>query len=107
MLSAPQAGKTSILVADDDGPFRSLAALVLRGAGYTVQEAKDGTEALAKCAESPFEMLLLDIRMPGASGWEVLREVVRRREGAGKGPRVLLIAEVRRILALPPEEGAP
>ena len=132
MEKAAPAEKSTILIADDDGPFRSLAAIVLRGAGYAVTEARDGTEAIQKITDGDFDMVLLDIRMPGASGWEILRKMAAdgtaeappsralmmtglttefdldrlKREGA-QGMLIKpfqnedLLAEVRRIMALP------
>ena len=83
--------KLRILIADDDGPFRSLAAIVVRGAGYAVAEARDGTEALEKLKKEEFDMLLLDIRMPGASGWEILRTMIAEASPEQPPPRVLMM----------------
>ncbi len=80
-----------VLVADDDGPFRSLASIVIKSAGHVVVEARDGTEALALLRAESFDLALLDIRMPGASGWEVLRGLVADRPLAEDRPRVLLM----------------
>ena len=85
------ADRTPILIADDDAPFRSLAAIVLRGAGYGVTEARDGTEAKEKIASGAFELLLLDIRMPGASGWEILKWLVGQSLPGKSPPRVLMM----------------
>ena len=129
--------KMRILIADDDGPFRSLASIVVRGAGYAVTEARDGTEALEKIARDDYDLLLLDVRMPGASGWEILRSLIGESEPGKPPSRVLmmtglttefdldrlkregafgmlikpfqnedLLAEVRRIMALPRREMA-
>ena len=83
--------KSRILIADDDGPFRSLAAIVVRGAGYQVAEARDGSEALKRIAAEEFDLLLLDVRMPGASGWEILRSLIKSSDPAKPPPRVLMM----------------
>jgi len=83
--------KMRILIADDDGPFRSLAAIVVRGAGYAVVEARDGTEALAKAGAEDFELILLDVRMPGASGWEILRALIAEASPEKPPSRVLMM----------------
>jgi CheY-like chemotaxis protein len=88
-MNSPE--RTSVLIADDDAPFRSLAAIVLRGAGYAVTEARDGTEAQEKIAAGAFELLLLDIRMPGASGWEILKWLVGQCVPGKSPPRVLMM----------------
>ena len=91
METAAPSDKSTILVADDDGPFRSLAAIVLRGAGYAVTEARDGTEALQKIAGKDFDLILLDIRMPGASGWDILRSAVTEADPGARPPRALMM----------------
>ena len=83
--------KMRLLIADDDGPFRSLAAIVVRGAGYAVVEARDGTEALAKARAEDFELILLDIRMPGYSGWEILRALIADASPERPPSRVLMM----------------
>jgi CheY-like chemotaxis protein len=83
--------KLRILIADDDGPFRSLAAIVVRGAGYAVAEARDGTEAIEKLRREPYDLVLLDVRMPGASGWEILRALIADASPEALPPRVLMM----------------
>jgi CheY-like chemotaxis protein len=83
--------KNRVLIADDDGPFRSLAAIVVRGAGYEVTEARDGNEALQKIATQEFDLVLLDVRMPGASGWEILRALIKDAAPDKPPPRVLMM----------------
>jgi len=61
----------TVLVVDDHGPLRALCRSGLEDAGFRVLEARDGDEALATVhAEHP-DAILLDIMMPGLSGWEV------------------------------------
>jgi CheY-like chemotaxis protein len=51
---------------------------MLVAAGHAVVEACDGDEALAKCEQERFDVVLTDISMPGLSGWDVA-EAVRKR----------------------------
>ena len=67
----------TILVVDDEAPMRKLIASNLRVSGYGVHTAADGTEALKLIEEHPFDLLLLDINIPGPNGLQVL-EAVRR-----------------------------
>jgi two-component system KDP operon response regulator KdpE len=67
----------AILVVDDEVPMRKLLASNLKANGYTVQTAGDGSEALKLIAEHQFDLLLLDINLPGPDGLQVL-EAVRR-----------------------------
>ena len=66
-----------ILVVDDEAPMRKLLFTNLRANGYAVQVAADGSEALSLIDQHPFDLLLLDVNMPGPNGLQVL-EAVRR-----------------------------
>ena len=68
-----------ILLADDERAIAITLRDDLERAGHKVSIARDGTEARAALAEAPFDVLITDIRMPGASGIELLQEVKRVR----------------------------
>jgi CheY-like chemotaxis protein len=55
----------SILVADDESDVRMVLRALLAGSGYAVTEAADGQEALDMMAEGKFDLLILDLMMPG------------------------------------------
>ncbi len=61
-----------ILVVDDDRSTRHLIRLQLRSAGYSAETAVDGASALARLGRKPFDLVLLDIWMPGMDGLEVM-----------------------------------
>ena len=63
----------SILIAEDDHGLRQLVAELLVGAGYAVREAASGEHALELAREEPPAVALLDVRLPGISGYEVCR----------------------------------
>lgn len=67
--------KIHVLIADDEDGLRSTIAAWLTDEGFSVQEAPDGTEAIRKIQSNDFDIALLDIKMPGANGLEVLRYV--------------------------------
>ena len=67
----------TILLAEDDPSVRSALTDALESDGYTVVPAADGAEALALCAASRPDLLLLDIMMPKRSGYEVCTELRR------------------------------
>jgi DNA-binding response OmpR family regulator len=67
----------NILVVDDEAPMRKLLSNNLRAGGYTVHGAADGSEALKVIEEHTFDLLVLDVNMPGPNGLLVL-EAVRR-----------------------------
>ena len=67
--------KGRILVADDEESHRIMLRAVLQEEGYTVAEAADGPEAIRAVEQEPFDLILLDIRMPGMDGIEALVEI--------------------------------
>ena len=67
--------KPNVLIVDDHPVNRTLARVLLRGAGWTTEDACDGEEALQKLAGGGFGIVLLDISMPGISGEEVCRRI--------------------------------
>ena len=68
---------TDILIADDETEPRDSVVEMLEDEGYAVRVAKDGGEALALYAEQRPDLLLLDVKMPVKTGWDVCREVRR------------------------------
>ena len=62
----------TIVIADDEPDLRAIYSEILRFDGHDVREAADGIEALALVASSRPALLLLDVWMPGLSGFEVL-----------------------------------
>ena len=64
-----------ILIADDEDSLRWVLEKGFRGAGYQVTAVKDGTAALREVEGGPFDLILLDIRMPGIDGLSLLKQV--------------------------------
>ena len=62
-----------LLVVDDEPDVSRMAALILGRAGYHVDVVASGQEALTRVETSHYDLILLDINMPGMDGWEVLR----------------------------------
>ena len=69
----------TVLVADDEPDIREVLRLYLENAGYHVMEVRDGEEALRVLESEPVDLCLLDIMMPGLSGYEVLGRLRRER----------------------------
>lgn len=65
----------TILVADDDPDLRDILRCVLEPAGFSVQEAADGTRALEMIRKDPAHLIILDFLMPGLTGPEVCAQV--------------------------------
>jgi DNA-binding NtrC family response regulator len=64
-----------ILVLEDDDGFRAVVSEVLTDAGYQAVLAQSGAEAIEQVKSQPFDLLLIDNRMPGISGFEFLQWV--------------------------------
>ena len=64
-----------ILIVDDDQPHRSMLRTVLRGWGYGVEEADDGTTAVALVRERAFDVVLTDVRMAHMDGITTLSQI--------------------------------
>jgi len=65
----------SVLVVDDEAGMRDTVAEILECAGFEVSTARSGEDALTRLAERTFDVVLMDIRMPGRDGISVLREI--------------------------------
>ena len=64
-----------VLVVDDEPQIRRIMRTTLTGAGYEVDDAKTGEEALEKCREFRPDLVLLDINMPGMGGMAACRAI--------------------------------
>ena len=64
-----------ILIVDDEAIVRDSIGDWLRTAGYQVETAETGEEALEMVEKKEYSILILDVRLPGKSGIQVLREV--------------------------------
>ena len=79
-----------VLIVDDDEATRQGLCALVSHAGFAVDEARDGTEALEKIERHPFNVVLLDIRLPGISGLDVLARCVSN----PKAPKVIVMTGV-------------
>jgi two-component system chemotaxis response regulator CheY len=80
-----------ILLVDDAATVRMYHRDILESAGYTVEEAWNGIEALEKALQSPFDLYLVDVNMPKLDGYGFLREL-RQQEGA-QMPAIIVSTE--------------
>lgn len=70
--------KTNVLVVDDEERFRQTIRRLLERAGHAVEEAPDGETALRLLADGHFDVVLLDLKMPGLSGEETFQKIRQR-----------------------------
>jgi two-component system, OmpR family, response regulator len=83
LLASNEAGQSGnvepaenrILVVDDDPSVREMLTRVLVGEGYLVWAAADGTAALEIAADAKVNLVLLDLNMPGKSGWDTFERL--------------------------------
>jgi CheY-like chemotaxis protein len=66
---------TRVLVVDDEAGMRETLVDILQDAGYDVEAAADGERALASAQGDEFDVVLMDIRMPGSDGVTVLQRM--------------------------------
>jgi two-component system copper resistance phosphate regulon response regulator CusR len=78
-----------VLVVEDEAKVASFIARGLGEAGYTVDVASQGPEALEEATVNDYDLILLDVMLPGIDGWEVLSQY---REGGGNSPVMMLTA---------------
>ena len=64
-----------ILIIDDEPDLRDVLAHLLEEAGYKVEVASEGGEGISKHRESPADLVITDLHMPGKDGLETLREL--------------------------------
>ena len=69
--------KGTILVIDDEEVMRDVLESLLTAEGYRVDTARTGEEGLEKFRERPYDLVLLDVSMPGMGGIATLQELLR------------------------------
>ena len=77
-----------ILIADDNPEIREIIKILLSQEGYAVTEAKDGTAALEQIRTQEFDLIILDIMMPGPNGYETCQSI----RGISNAPILFLSA---------------
>src|SRR5215813_1272902 len=70
--------KGRILVVDDDRAIRKLLERIARRAGFDVEGAKDGVEALEMLDRADYDIALIDLMMPRVSGYELVQRIGMR-----------------------------
>lgn len=83
-----------ILIVDDEPNIVMSLEFLMRKNGYRVGIARNGTEALAAIAETPFDLVLLDVMMPDVDGYQVCQQL-RQDPGRAATKVVFLSAKSR------------
>lgn len=87
-----------VLVAEDEAALRTLISHVLEGAGFTVDVAASGSEAIQKIRDARYDLVTLDLMMPEGDGWEVLEFL---RSMTRTAPPVVLVSGTNQTLTRP------
>ena len=82
-----------VLIVEDDASIREVTALGLQRAGLRVRTAVDGRDGLAQWRKNEFDLIILDVMLPGLDGFEVCREIRK----ASQVPILMLTARVDTI----------
>jgi two-component system, OmpR family, copper resistance phosphate regulon response regulator CusR len=75
----PAAPHHRVLIVDDEERIRQVLVRILRGRGITADAASDGTEAVARTVSGSYDLVILDLLMPGQDGFSALRAITRQR----------------------------
>lgn len=81
--------KNNILIVEDEHDIREIYAEVLSTAGYKVSQAADGEKGIQKIRDEHWDILLLDIMLPGKDGLKILKEM-KENPQLKKGPVIAL-----------------
>ncbi len=91
-MTRPRKQQTMVLIVDDDLEILNLTRSLMRRRGFEVIEASDGDEAIRQVLENRPDLVILDVMMPGQSGWEVCRSI--RETESLKGTGVIMLTGV-------------
>lgn len=80
---------SAIVVVDDDTDIRELVVYRLQRDGHDVRAFPDGVAALAGLAEQPADLAILDVMMPGLSGFDVARTI--RKDDSLRNTRIIML----------------
>jgi CheY-like chemotaxis protein len=81
--------KGRVLVVDDEAAIRALVAKILERAGYPVDTARDGAEAIEKLSEQRYAVVVLDLMMPNVDGYGLIAHL---KESGGPRPAIIVVS---------------
>ena len=91
-VSSPRADEPAILIVEDSEADLRWLARVLSDAGYSVENARTGAEAIAKLKSRDYAAVLLDLILPDAGGWDILHAI--RSDGHNQNIPVIVVTVV-------------
>lgn len=87
-----------VLLVEDNPVSQRLETILLKKRGHEVDLARDGVEAVSRYTAMPYDLVLMDLTMPGMDGFEATR-AIRRREEATSRERTPIVALTARVMA--------
>ena len=94
-MSGGGARSIRVLVADDERPLRELIVRELTRKGHAAEGVDDGQAAIDRLAQTNYDVLVLDMKMPRKSGIDVLRDLA----GAADAPQIIVMTGVQDVAA--------
>lgn len=91
-----------ILVVDDEPAIRALVAKIIERAGFPVDTARDGADAIAKLDSAKYAVIVLDLMMPNVDGYALIEHV----RGRGGAPPAIIVISAADSAALRRLDGA-
>jgi len=91
MSHAEEVSQRTILVVDDSSLVRLYCQVTLAAAGFKVEQAINGLEAMEKVLVTPFDLVIVDVNMPGMDGFSFVR-TLRRTAGAVSSLPILIVS---------------
>ena len=82
----------NILVIDDDVVMQTVISKILSSEGYNVDIAANGKEGLAKIDSKPYELIITDLMMPYANGFEIISKI--KQHPHGRATSIIIISSV-------------
>jgi DNA-binding response OmpR family regulator len=91
--------QSRVLVVDDEPPIRALIAKIIQRAGFHVDTARDGAEAIEMLRDGAYSVMVIDLMMPNVDGYDVIEHI--RTSGIAR-PAIIVItagdtASIRRL----------
>jgi CheY-like chemotaxis protein len=86
-MSSAKLAKKQVLVVDDDRALRHALSAMLDSAGFTISQAADGVSALAQIQDRRFDLVILDLGLPGIGGLDILSDI----QTLSSPPKVIIV----------------
>jgi PAS domain S-box-containing protein len=92
VLPAAACGPLRVLLVEDNPANQKLATYILQDRGHLVEIAGDGQEALGLIEQNRYDVILMDVQMPGMNGLEATAAIRKREAGGGRMPIIAMTA---------------